>query len=142
MKGTVAENLAKLELWRMNTIKMENDEWTEKVEAAIDKYVDTKLPHGSGFGDAEINYILEDSLCFYSSYNVMNENGFYEGSADFRIYVRASLVGHKITLVGKSKWPRRKAFDGLADYILEVYDSVLSKYDEFMLEDYLPGGAA
>jgi len=103
-------------------------------------YTGAKLPYGSGFGTPDINFITNSRIEIYSSYAVMNENGFYEGSADFKIVITPSFTGHRIKLVGKSEWPKRKSFSGLEDYLIEVYYDALMSHDEFTIDQYLSKG--
>ena len=61
-----------------------------------------RLPHGSGFnGDW---YIEEGKDKFVASnfYQVMNETGFYVGSADFKLHIpKASIIDFKLHFTGK-----------------------------------------
>lgn len=115
---------------RENVRKSGNKEWIEKWEEKL-ATLEEKLPSGSGFDSGEkldINASEPDKIVINGSYHVMDENGFYDGYADYQIIITPSFVhGFELRLIGSSKWPHRKAYDGLKDYITETYAEVLDQ---------------
>jgi hypothetical protein len=64
-----------------NCIKTDNKEWEEKHRESIGKIVYYLLPSGSGIDNGnkfDYDNSKKDKLIIYSSFHVMDENGFYE----------------------------------------------------------------
>jgi hypothetical protein len=115
---------------RKNCQMSGNSEWLEKWEDRLEA-LEKMLPSGSGFNSGEKLNIDEsepDKIVIDGSFHVMDECGMYDGYADYQIIITPSFVhGFTLRLVGSSRWPRRKAYDGLKDYITETYAEVLDQ---------------
>lgn len=89
----------------LNCHAAQNGEWMARHEDVIQDLIDRYLPHGSGI-DSEVRLDFErskpDRLVFYSSYHVMNEDGYYDGWIDFTVVVTPSLAfGFDVKVLGK-----------------------------------------
>lgn len=115
---------------RETCIKEGRTEQAERWEERLKK-LEEYLPSGSGFDTGEsIN--LEESrqnmIIIDGEFHVMNENGFYDGYAEYNIVVIPSLsYGCEVKLVGSSYWQKRKSYDGLKDYIETTYWEALNQ---------------
>jgi hypothetical protein len=116
---------------RENCLQSGNQDWLENWERKLKAIETYCLPSGSGFDSGEkldLEASKPDRIIINGSYHVMNKNGFYDGYADYQIIITPSFVhGFELRLIGSSKWPRRKAYDGLKDYITETYAEVLDQ---------------
>jgi len=104
-----------------------NDEWLEKHKETLKKIIEDYLPHGSGFDSGcEIDYNSNSNkFIIFSSYHLMNDNGYYDGWIDFDVIVKSSLAfGIDVTIKGLFSRLPMYAY-GLKDYIHEVFHNSL-----------------
>ena len=103
-------------------------------------FIENCMPSGSGFNTDY--FITEKNKCYVvkSSYQVMNENGCYEGWIHFTVYIWKDIPcnkGKKMTfhINGKvSHYLAKKYF--LRDYLLEdIYECIRYKTMEKLKKD-------
>ena len=105
--------------------KNNNDEWLEKHETRILEIVKNFLPSGSGL-DSGIKLNFDESttnkLVFDSSYHCMNNNGYYDGWADFKLFITPDLsFGFNTRISGKfGKYADTK------DYLHTIFRNALN----------------
>ena len=101
-----------------------NEAWFDKHSCRLEYLVDSCLPHGSGIDSGcTIDTEKFESLLIYSSFHVMDKNGYYDGWVDFTVRVKPSLQ-FGIDLVIKGNFGKHQ---GLKDYLYEVFDLDLNK---------------
>ena len=102
------------------------------MERKSDKLIDVlkdELPHGSGIdGDWHINASKNGSYVVASNYyHAMNENGYYEGCADFRIIIPVKApITFKLHFSGQyAQYLNQKHM--LRDYLEEMFNEAISE---------------
>jgi len=108
---------------RKNCIESNNEEWIEKHENSIDRFNDM-LPSGCGIDTGtkiDLDNSGRDKIVLYSSYHVMDENGFYTHWIDFDVTVKASLL-FDIDINVRGKFGRNQ---DIKEYLTELYADVL-----------------
>jgi hypothetical protein len=127
-KMRVYQAIARALQARATCIQSGKEEMAEMWEERLRKLTDY-LPHGSGFDRGEsidIETSEPEKIIINGEYHVMNESGWYDGHAIYRIIITPSLVNEfDLKLIGSSSWPGRRAYEGLKDYVLEVYHEAL-----------------
>ena len=90
--------------------------------------VEGHMPSGAGFDNGttlDLDASSEDKLVFDTSFHHMNENGYYDGWTEHRIYVTPSLIhGFAMRITGKNR-------NQIKDYIYEVFQAALDIDGEF-----------
>jgi len=121
-KMLVYQRIAQLaDAW--NTCKeKQNTEWQDKHEDSIVELADNYLPRGSGF-DAGTTVDLDASrhnrLVLNTSYQHMDESGYYCGWSDHSIIITPSLAhGFDLRITGRD-------VRDIKDYMAEVFDFML-----------------
>ena len=131
MKTTVYRELAQRIQARMNCEKMNNTEWYDTHGRVIQHLVDRYLPKGSGFDSVcTIDDTRYDRLIIFSSFHLMDGNGYYDGWIDFIATVKPSLtLGIDITI--KGPFSKLKAiYRGIPDYIFDcMYHALTEEID-------------
>jgi len=83
---------------------------------------DGHMPSGSGFDNGttlDLDASSEDKLVFNTAFHHMNENGFYDGWTEHKVYVTPSLAfGFDLRITGKDR-------NDIKDYIHECFASAL-----------------
>ena len=110
-------------------IKNENITWQNKYEETIKEVIKT-LPSGSGI-DKPIKFDFEksnfDKIILYSSYHVIDEDGYYDGWIDFDVIIKPDWIDFKMKIQGKfSNYGKCKA-DSIKNYIYDTFDYALNK---------------
>ena len=108
-----------------------------KIYVNIEELVNNEAPHGSG-----INYNYEnfhqnkERATFCNSFDLMDENGFYEGAIPFKVIVDR-YNGVKIIFRGLTRHGRYLASKHmLREYLEDVYnDFVRSAIARYSLEE-------
>lgn len=107
-----------------NCGKSGNEVWHDRHSARLQHLVDSHLPHGSGVDSGcTIDTEKFESLLIYSSFHVMDENGFYDGWIDFTVRVKPSLQ-FGIDLIIKGNFGKHQ---DLKDYLHETFDFALNE---------------
>jgi hypothetical protein len=89
----------------------------------IEKIVKKCLPHGSGFNyDWNFNWLSNGKLELRSSYQCMNEYGFYDGHAEFKVIfpiTEENYSDFKLSFIGNQSYNLSKKYQ-LREYIEEI----------------------
>lgn len=123
---TIARAIAQGVTARANCIENDNHCWVSKHENRIDDLLQ-QLPSGSGidygtFLDYERS--TQEKIVLYSSYHVMNDDGYYTGIIDYRVIITASLLsGIDINIVGN--FSSNSDAYGVKDYLIDLYGDAL-----------------
>lgn len=107
---------------RTNCQAAGNTEWFDKHEEVITNLA-SFLPSGSGF-DSGTKIDLQDStgekIVLETSFHHMNENGYYDGWTNHRVYVTPAFVGgFNLRITGRDR-------NSIKEYIADVFHEVLS----------------
>lgn len=126
MEKRVYQQLAQaVGAWR-NCVKSGNEVWRERWQERIDQLIGN-LPHGSGVdGETSFDYDTskEDKLVIRSSFHFMNDNGMYDGWADFSLVITPSLQFGMSLHVGGA-FPKRH--QDVKDYLHETFSYALNE---------------
>ncbi len=112
-------------------VKAGNETWEYNHHAVICQIANNHLPHGSGIDsgcEVDLQCSSGERIVITSSYHCMNENGMYDGWADFTVTVKASLV-HTLDMTVKSANGCSKQFAkyDLGDYLHDVFYTSLTE---------------
>jgi hypothetical protein len=99
--------IANLFVAHENCVKSGNKEYEDRHANNLEDLVKNYLPRGSGF-DAGTKFIWEESnrnkLVFATSFNHMNEGGYYDGWTDHKVIVTPDLLfGYNIKITGRNR---------------------------------------
>ena len=112
--------------WSRNYRQVQDEDMRNSYEEWITKLVREYLPYGSGVDSGvtlDLNASSADRLVFWSSFHMMNDNGFYMGWWDFKVIVTPSMVlDFEIRVTSKQKDKRL-----LRPYITELFSDSLSQ---------------
>lgn len=104
-------------------------EFNEEQQENIESQLLELLPHGSGIDckwEFEWNNDCNTVKCS-NSYHCMNENGFYDGYADFSVtlYPTKALTAFRFQFHGKTAHYKNKRYQ-LRDYLIETFYQALN----------------
>ena len=101
-----------------------NTEWKDKHKENLHKLVEEHMPSGFGFNSGTwINRERShgDKLLFYTSFQHMNEGGYYEGWTNHTVTVRPSLFyGIELKIGGRNR-------NDIKSHIEEVFAIALKR---------------
>ena len=124
MKQKLYNRMAQIVDARFTCIKKNNTEWIEKHTEALEEMTKNYMPSGSGLdAKTEIDLIKSsgEKLAFTSSFHVMDENGFYDGWIEFKLYVTPSLIhGFILSIIGN--FGKRQ---DIKEYLYSLYREAL-----------------
>ena len=118
-----------------NSRKKNNQEWADKYEEDIAKYLDKYLPRGSGIDNGMFFSHLQSAdnkMVICSSFHVLVENGFYDGWIDFTVEIYPAFVGGidlkiKGNFTNRVDYEREDASD-IKEYLYEIfYDALVQE---------------
>ncbi len=92
----VYEKLAMYANALRNSLEKNNQEWADKHEKNIKKYLDEYLPSGSGIDNGMFFSPLQsddNKMVICSSFHVLDENGYYDGWIVFTVEIYPAFVG-------------------------------------------------
>jgi hypothetical protein len=102
---------------------VQDNEWSLKHKARIEKLVDEYMPSGSGFDEA-VSIVIDschaDKLSFRTGFHHMGSNGYYKGWTYHPVTVTPSFGGIHIRIGGPN-------LNGIKDVIHESFDYALKQ---------------
>jgi len=119
------------------SLKTNNQEWVDKHEKDIKKYLDEYLPRGSGIDNGMFFSPLQsddNKMVICSSFHVLDENGFYDGWIDFTVEIYPAFLGGidlKIegNFTNRVNCVKEDASD-IKEYLYEVfYDALMQEIE-------------
>ena len=131
----VYEKLAMCANALRNSREKNNQEWVDKHEEDMAKYLYEYLPSGSGIDNGMFFSHLQsddNKMVICSSFHVLDENGYYDGWIDFAVEIYPAFVGGidlKIegNFTNRVNFVRKDASD-IKEYLYEVfYDALVQE---------------
>lgn len=103
--------------------------WELKHLEALHAIEANYLPHGSGIDNGcqfDLDHSTAERIMITSSYHCMDENGMYDGWADFAVTVTPSLVfGVSISVKSANGCSRQFVKYDLGEYLTDVFRDAL-----------------
>ncbi len=130
----IYQKLASLQFARINCIKKENQEWLKKHTESLEDIMEKFAPSGSGLDSGTsfgYDTSIGEKLIFYTSYHVMDVNGYYRGwIAPITIKATPSLqFGFILNITGpfgKDQDIKDIIYDRFYDFLMsEISDNFL-----------------
>ena len=123
MNKPLYQIIASLVTARHNCERTGNGEWQSRHYRRLNKIVSDHMPSGNGLNNGmsiDANQSNEDKLIFRTSYQHMNDAGYYDGWTDHNVTVRASLLNEiTIYISGRDR-------NNIKEYLHDVFFNALT----------------
>lgn len=107
----------------------------EDLQDSIESFLKELLPSGSGFDASYYFFWTKQSLRISSSYHCMNDNGYYDGWADFTMIIpfNKDIGGFKLQFDGKESQAKTRKY-----YLRDCMENTL--FDSLHVNTVYEGG--
>lgn len=111
---------------RINCEKSNNTEWLNNHTEYLEKYLLEKLPHGSGLNYDwcyDYNKSNANKIVLTTSYDAMDDVGYYDGMIDFTLTITANLAhGFDTRIIGNFG-----KYQTIRDYLYDILGESLNQ---------------